>query len=388
MRVGILSMSTTTGTEDRLLTLPLDAWHRARGARMVPFAGYAMPVQYRGIIAEHEWTRQHASLFDVSHMGQIVVVGDGAASALERLLPADLAALRPGRLRYSLLLAENGGIRDDLMISRLSDGGDVEAFGLVVNGAMKMQDFQYLRAQLPSELAVTLAPGMALLALQGPEAAAVLASELAGDWSRVGFLEGTTAEWRGHELAVSRTGYTGEDGFEISLPGEAATAFADALLADERVQPAGLGARDSLRLEAGLPLCGHDIGMETDPVSAGLAFALSKRRREEGGYPGHERIARILAQGPERKRVGLSLEGRLPAREDAPVFIDAKQIGHVTSGGFSPTLGHPIAMAWLDAQHCAPGTAVEIAIRDRRVAATIVPMPFVPHRYYRRGAAE
>ncbi|WEK48352.1 MAG: glycine cleavage system aminomethyltransferase GcvT [Candidatus Andeanibacterium colombiense] len=369
--------------------LPLDGWHRARGARMVPFAGYAMPLQYAGphggIIAEHDWTRTSASLFDVSHMGQILIEGEGATAALERLLPADLAALKLGHIRYSLLLDEHGGIRDDLLVTKLTAG--VDRFSLVVNGATKADDFDYLRADLPRTVSLTMLQGVALLALQGPAAAAVLGDMIPGISPKLGFMRSVMRDWRGYRLNIGRSGYTGEDGFEISLSVAGAAAFADALLADERVRPAGLGARDSLRLEAGLPLYGHDLDRTTDPVSAGLAFAISKRRRAEGGYPGVARISQALAEGPARRLVGLLVEGRMPAREGAPVFAGPVAVGRATSGAFSPTLGRPIALANVESAHCAPGTFLELEVRGRRLAAEVVPLPFVPHRYHRAGAS-
>lgn len=367
------------------LTLPLDGWHRARGARMVAFAGYAMPLQYEGIIAEHLWTRENASLFDVSHMGQLVVSGAGAVAALESLLPADLSDLKPGRVRYSLLLDENGGILDDLMITRVGDG-----YQLVVNGATKWDDIAYLRERLPDEVTLTLLEDEALLALQGPKAAEALMRigvepESAGSSqaNALRFMQTGSFRWKENRLGISRTGYTGEDGFEISIAANAAAGLADALTAQPEVKPAGLGARDSLRLEAGLPLYGHDLTADTDPVSAGLAFAIPKRRRSDGGFPGAERIQSLLAGGPERVRVGLSLEGRMAAREGALVLASGGEVGRVTSGGFAPSLNHAIAMAYVDASHAEPGTAVELDNRGRRLNATVVPLPFRPHRYYR-----
>lgn len=368
--------------------LPLDAWHRSQGARMVPFAGYAMPIQYEGIVAEHEWTRTHAGLFDVSHMGQITIAGRGAAAALEMLLPADVGALKPGRVRYSLLLAGDGGILDDLMVTNIADSSDGEAFYLVVNGATKHNDIAHLRKYLPDTLIVTHLKDRALLAIQGPEAAAVLDEHIPGIADEIAFMQAARCDWNGASLSIARSGYTGEDGFEISLPAEAAETFADALLADERVKPVGLGARDSLRLEAGLPLYGHDLDASVDPVSADLAFAISKRRRETADYPGAERISALLARGPERKRVGLELDGRLPAREGALVFAGDAEVGRVTSGGFAPTLGRPIAMARLDAAHANPGSKLSVEVRSRRLDAAVVPLPFVPHRYHRSGAGK
>ena len=306
--------------DEDLAKLPLDAWHRAHGARMVPFAGYAMPVQYAGIVAEHEWTRVHASLFDVSHMGQLFVSGDGAEAALEALLPIDLATLELGALRYSLLLDDEGGILDDLIVARWRQG-----FLVVVNGATKHADIAHMRDRLPAGVALEHRQDEALLALQGPEAFAVLERHATGQWplSALTFMRGGPFAVGGVDAWISRTGYTGEDGFEISLPAAQA-----------------------------------------------------------------ERIAEILAAGPARRRVGLSLEGRLPAREGAVVFAGEAEAGRVTSGGFSPTLGHPIAMAYVDADRAAPGTTLAIEVRGRRLDAKVVPLPFVPHRYHRQGAGK
>ena len=365
--------------------LPLDAWHRAKGARMVEFAGYWMPVQYEGIIAEHLWTRESAGLFDVSHMGQLNVSGAGWAQALEALLPGDISALKPGRVRYSLLLAEDGGILDDLMVTNAGDHGY-----LVVNGATKWDDIGHLREFLPDEFTLSHLDEAALLALQGPKAADALArigiapflpdGPLPGDLS---FMQAGPFRWGEVPLGISRSGYTGEDGFEISVPAEHAAALADALCAQPEVKPIGLGARDSLRLEAGLPLYGHDLSEATEPVSAGLAFAISRRRRAEGGFPGAERILKLLAEGAPQVRVGLALEGRMAAREGALVYAGEAEVGRVTSGGFSPSLQHPIAMAYVDKAYAAPGTALELDNRGKRLAAKVVPLPFVPHRYHR-----
>jgi len=369
--------------------LPLDAWHRAKGARMVGFAGYEMPIQYEGILAEHEWTRTHAGLFDVSHMGQLTVSGDGAVEALEALLPADIASLKPGRIRYSLLLAEDGGILDDLMVTNRS-----HEFYLVVNGATKWDDIAHLREHLPDEVTLSHLDEHALLALQGPEAAAALgklgltpAFEGMPALDQLGFMQAGPFFWDGRPLGLGRSGYTGEDGFEISVRAKDVVALADALYARPEVKPIGLGARDSLRLEAGLPLYGHDLTAETDPVSAGLEFAISKARRQTGGFSGAERILRLLAEGTPTRRVGLSLEGRMAAREGADVFAGNLKVGSVTSGAFSPTLGHPIAMAYVAAAHSTEGTELEIEVRGKRLSASVVPMPFVPHRYHRKGAA-
>jgi aminomethyltransferase len=375
---------------DEQRPLPLDAWHRARGARMVPFAGYAMPIQYEGIVAEHEWTRSHAGLFDVSHMGQLFVSGDGAEAALEALLPIDLSTLELGALRYSLLLADadeggGGGILDDLIVARWRQG-----FFVVVNGATKHADIAHMRARLPAGVTLDHFEDRALLALQGPEASAALAPHVTGDWplAALTFMRGGQFALAGTDAWISRTGYTGEDGFEISIPAADAERVAELLCAEPEVKPIGLGARDSLRLEAGLPLYGHDLDRTTDPVSAGLGWAIARRRRTEGGFPGHVRVAAMLAAGPELRRVGLSLDGRLPAREGATVFAGETEVGRVTSGGFSPTLGHPIAMAYVGVADAGQGTALAIEVRGRRLDATVVPLPFVPHRYHRQGAGQ
>ncbi len=365
--------------------LPLDAWHREHGARMVPFAGYEMPIQYAGehggIVAEHNWTRENASLFDVSHMGQLALKGEKAAHELEKLLPGAISNLKPNKMRYSLLLTEAGGIIDDLMVTNTGPH-----LSLVVNGACKWDDIAHLREHLDDDVTLTHFDDFALLALQGPKAGAVL-EELIPGTGALTFMTAGLFEWNGVHLWVSRAGYTGEDGFEISVHESHVAKLADALVADERVNPAGLGARDSLRLEAGLPLYGHDLDLNTDPVSADLTFALSKKRREEGGYFGHKavaaRLADVAAGTLALKRVGLKLEGRMPAREGADVYAGDTKVGTVTSGGFSPTLGAPIAMAYVDAAHATEDTALECEVRGKRLAATVSPMPFVPHRYFR-----
>ena len=372
-------------SDDDLATLPLDAWHRAQGARMVPFAGYAMPIQYEGIVAEHEWTRRHAGLFDVSHMGQLFVSGDAAEAALEALLPIDLSTLELGALRYSLLLNPSGGILDDLIVSRWRQG-----FFIVVNGATKHADIAHMRESLPPGVTLEHFEDRALLALQGPEAFAALERHTTGHWplATLTFMRGGPFTVAGADAWISRSGYTGEDGFEISIAAAEAERIAGLLCAEPEVRPVGLGARDSLRLEAGLPLYGHDLGASTDPVGARLAWAVARRRREDGGFPGHARITAALAEGSGQRRVGLSLDGRLPAREGAAVYAGETAVGRVTSGGFSPTLGHPIAMAYVAADRAAPGTALSIEVRGRRLDAVVVPLPFVPHRYHRQGAGQ
>ena len=360
--------------------LPLDAWHRARGGRMVEFAGYHMPVQYEGIIAEHLWTRGHAGLFDVSHMGQLELSGEGLDAAVEALLPIDLSTLKLGMQRYSLLLDESGGVLDDLMVSRWP-----ESLYVVVNGATKWDDIAHLREHLPDEITLNHLDDRALLALQGPEAFAALERHVSGDYplSALTFMRFGRFELGGAEVSISRSGYTGEDGFEISLPGEAAERIAELLCGEPEVKPIGLGARDSLRLEAGLPLYGHDLSPETSPIEAGLQFAINKRRRSEGGFLGAERVLRELTEGAPRKWVGLTLEGRQAAREGAEVFAGKEKVGALTSGGFSPSLEKPIATAYVSAAQAAPGTALEIEVRGKRLAATVTALPFVPHRYHR-----
>lgn len=363
--------------------LPLDAWHRAKGARMVGFAGYHMPIQYEGIMAEHGWTREHAGLFDVSHMGQIGFSGEGVDEALEILLPADIKGLKPFRQRYSMLLDEDGGILDDLMVSRPGNGVfDGATIYMVVNGATKYDDMGWMIEHLPDEVVMNHMEDQALLALQGPEAGEAMAVLVPGT-AELTFMQCGAFDWNGVPLWISRSGYTGEDGFEISLPGDAATAFADALCALPQVKPIGLGARDSLRLEAGLPLYGHDLDPRVGTIGADLGFAIGKRRREEGGFIGHARVVKELAEGPGARRVGLNIEGRLPAREGAPIYAGDVMVGEVTSGGFAPSVGAPIAMGWVGLPHAAPGSALEIEVRGRRIAASVTPMPFVPHRYRR-----
>ena len=361
-----------------LQELPLDAWHRGKGARMVGFAGYHMPIQYEGIMAEHLWTREHAGLFDVSHMGQLAFTGEDVDTALENVIPASLRNLAVGRQRYSLLLDEEGGILDDLMVSRRPD--DIY---MVVNGATKYDDIGWLIEHLPDEVTMNLLDEHALLALQGPEAVTAL-SRLVTGVEQLYFMDCAGFTWEGHDLWVSRSGYTGEDGFEISLPAEAAAAFAEALCAQPEVKPIGLGARDSLRLEAGLPLYGHDLSPEISAIGADLGFAILKKRREAGGFIGYARVAQEVAEGAPVKRVGFAIEGKLPAREGAEIYAGVQKVGSITSGGHSPSLGVPIAMGWVDASQSAIGTALEIEVRGKRIAATVAPMPFVPHRYHRK----
>jgi aminomethyltransferase len=361
--------------------LPLDGWHRAQGARMVPFAGYAMPIQYEGIIAEHLWTRSSAGLFDVSHMGQVIVAGAEAQRGLESLLPTDLAILKDSKPKYSLLLNAEGGIIDDLMVTRRG-----EHFYLVVNGAVKGGDIEHMEAKLPRSVVIDHMKEQALLALQGPKAVDALV-RLAPEVSELTFMTAGAFSLGRVKAWISRSGYTGEDGFEISVPSIAVAELADLLCAQPEVKPIGLGARDSLRLEAGLPLYGHDLDHHTTPVEADLTFALSKRRRAEGGFPGWERIARELAGGALRKRIGLLVEGRQPVREGGAVLDgDGDEVGIVTSGGFSPSLERPIAMAYVPTAMAVDGSEISLSQRGKVFKGVVTPMPFVPHRYHRKGA--
>jgi len=372
-----MSMDVDQPTEQ----LPLDSWHRAKGARMVSFAGYEMPVQYEGIIAEHNWTRTNAGLFDVSHMGQLLVHGRDTARALEKLLPGDFQAQPDMKLKYSLLLAEDGGIIDDLMATRRG-----EDFYVVVNGATKHGDIHEFRTRLPRDVVVDYMKEQALLALQGPRAAEALETIVPGV-GELGFMEGRSFDWNGQPLWISRSGYTGEDGFEISVPAALAEDLAEQLIGNPLVKPIGLGARDSLRLEAGLPLYGHDLDHDTTPVMAGLTFAINKRRRADGGFAGAMRILAELENGPAQKRVGLDVDGRQPVREGALVLDgEGNEIGKVTSGGFSPTLQRPIAMGYVGAPFTEVGTALKLEQRGKLFDAVVTAMPFVPHRYHRKGA--
>jgi aminomethyltransferase len=361
-----------------LKTTPLDALHRRLGARMVPFAGYAMPLQYVGIMAEHTQCRTKAALFDVSHMGQAVLTGEGAAAALERLTPADVAGLKPNRQRYALLTAEDGGIRDDFMVANMGD-----RLFLVVNAACKDEDFAHIGAHLPPGVKLSVWTDRALIALQGPAAEGVMA-RLGPAAVVLPFMGVAEVAIAGIPCLVSRSGYTGEDGFEISAPAAEAERLADTLLADPDVAPAGLGARDSLRLEAGLCLYGNDIDRTTSPVEAALTWTIGKRRRSEWNFPGAERIRRELENGTNRLRVGILPEGRAPARAHTQIHAaDGTPIGEITSGGFSPTLNAPVAMGYVRRDLAADGTAVELAVRGKMLPARIAPMPFVPHRYKR-----
>ena len=359
--------------------LPLNDWHVAQGARMVPFAGYSMPIQYEGIMAEHLWTRSHAGLFDVSHMGQISLIGDNAAKALERIVPGAITTLKPGKMRYSLLLNDKGGILDDLMVTNAA-----KSLYLVVNGATKHDDIAYMQANLPDDVELVHLKEAALLALQGPKAVAAFARLVPGV-ADMYFMQAGPFMWGDIPLGISRSGYTGEDGLEISVPAEHAQTLADALIAMDEVKPVGLGARDSLRLEAGLPLYGHDLSPETLPVEANLSFALSKSRREAADYAGAKAVLAQYPDKAERMRVGLLIDGRQPVREGADVVdADGNIIGAVTSGGFSPSLERPIAMAYVPAALAATGSTVLLRQRNKIITSTVTNMPFVPNGYHRQ----
>jgi aminomethyltransferase len=367
---------------------PLNDWHIAQGARMVPFAGYSMPVQYKdGILTEHLWTREHAGLFDVSHMGQCFLIPkDGtfetAARALEKLVPADVLNLKPGQQRYSQFLNEDGGILDDLMITRLGFEGHQHWLYLVVNAACKDQDYAHMRARLPGDVELRIAENLALIALQGPEAVAVVAAH-APALASLPFMMSLDLPVGRHWCHVSRTGYTGEDGVEISVKAAEVADFTALLITDPRVKPIGLGARDSLRLEAGLCLYGHDIDTTTSPVEADLKWSIQKRRREGGGFPGAGRIQQELKAGPSRLRVGILPEGRQPAREGTEIFAAGRKIGVVTSGGFGPSVNGPVAMGYVESAFSKPETPVTLVVRGKELPARVQPLPFVPHRYFR-----
>ncbi len=365
---------------ETLKTTPLNAAHRALGARMVGFAGYDMPVQYDGVLAEHRWTREHAGLFDVSHMGQAKLRGADPFKSIEKLVPSDYQGLKPGKQRYSLLLNASGGMLDDLMAGKPDDDG----LFMVVNAACKDGDFAKIAGDLAGEAELERLNDRALMAIQGPEAAAAMAAH-EPKLAEMGFLDSTRMTLFGEDCFVSRSGYTGEDGYEISVPASAAERIWNTLLKDARVRPIGLGARDSLRLEAGLPLYGHDADETTSPVEASLTFALSKRRKEEANFPGAKRILAELAGDLKRKRVGLHVKEGAPAREGAEIADkDGNVIGRVTSGGPSPTLGHNIAMGYVPPAFAELGTDLNVVVRGKSLAAEVVAMPFVAQRYYRK----
>ena len=366
-----------------LARTPLYNLHVELGARMVPFAGYEMPVQYpTGVLKEHNHTRAQAGLFDVSHMGQVRLSGPDAAAALEMLVPVDIVDLPLNMQRYAMFTNEQGGIMDDLMVSNSGDH-----LFVVVNAACKQQDVAHLRKHIADRCKIDELSDRALLALQGPAAGAVMA-RLAPQVAKMIFMQTTRLTLAGAECFVSRSGYTGEDGFEISVPGDKAEELARLLLAQPEVAPIGLGARDSLRLEAGLCLYGHDMDETTSPVEASLSWALSKARRHDGarpgGYLGADVIMRQLVEGVARKRVGLLVKDRMPVREGAElVGPEGRVIGTVTSGGFGPTVGGPVAMGYVDVAHANIGAALQAIVRGKPVPVEVAKTPFVPQRYYR-----
>ena len=357
-----------------------------QGARMVPFAGFEMPVQFStGIIAEHNHTRNAAGLFDVSHMGQASIRGathETAARALEALVPADILGLEPGSVRYTQLTNPEGGIIDDLMVTRPLAPDDEGKLLLVVNASRKAVDYAWLTENLVP--AVTLVPvdDRSLLALQGPEAETILSSHCP-DAAAIPFMSALAAPFDGVDIQLSRSGYTGEDGYEMSIPTRHVAAVYEALLNHPEVKPIGLGARDSLRLEAGLCLYGHDIDETTSPVEADLVWSIGRHRRSEGGFIGAERILRELKEGPRRRRVGIRLEGRAPAREGTAIAVAGRTVGTITSGGFGPTVSGPLAMGYVETAFAAPGTPLELMVRGKPLAAAVAKLPFVAHRYKR-----
>lgn len=367
---------------EQLLQTALYDLHIERGAKMVPFAGFSMPVQFpMGIVKEHLHTRQQAGLFDVSHMGQVKLKGQNAATALESLTPVDIVDLGEMKQRYALFTNDQGGVMDDLMVTNAGDH-----LFVVVNAACKEQDITHMRKQI-GDCEIEVLENHALLALQGPEAAAVMA-RLVADSKQLVFMTAANLQIDGIDCFVTRSGYSGEDGFEISVPNKDALRLARTLLAQPEVEPIGLGARDSLRLEAGLCLYGHDLDTETTPVESSLLWALTKSRRSDGerpgGYPGADIIMKQITEGVSRKRVGIKPEGRLPVREGAVLLdSDGNEIGKVTSGGFGPSVGEPVAMGYVKTQYAVPNTALFALVRGKQVPVTVVKLPFVQQRYYR-----
>jgi aminomethyltransferase len=366
---------------------PLHDAHVALGAKMVPFAGYDMPVQYpTGVMAEHNWTREHAGLFDVSHMGQCSIIApdfDTACAALEKLVPADLKSLVPGQQRYSQLLNAAGGILDDMMITRSAWKGMEGGFYVVVNAGRKLGDYAHILSNLPDVVELKIWDDLALLALQGPKAEMVL-SALDAKARDIAFMHSQPLSLGGIEAHVSRSGYTGEDGFELSVRAEDAEKLWQLLLSHEAVKPIGLGARDSLRLEAGLCLYGHDIDETTSPNEAGLMWSIAKRRREEGGFIGATRVQNEIITGTKRRRVGIKPGGRAPAREGTVVQNAAgRAVGTITSGGFGPTVNGPVAMGYVETEYANEGTPLLLMVRDKALPAQVIKLPFVPNRFKR-----
>ncbi|MFZ2468907.1 MAG: glycine cleavage system aminomethyltransferase GcvT [Parvibaculum sedimenti] len=373
-------------SEETLQVTPLHALHIELGAKMVPFAGYDMPVQYKdGVLAEHLHTREAAGLFDVSHMGQAWIEGpdfETVARALEALVPGDLLGLAPGAIRYTLLLNDKGGIRDDLMVTRPAEAARANSLFVIVNAACKEADFAHIAANLPAGIALKPIRDRALIALQGPKAVDVF-RRFAPAGADMLFMTAQAMDVAGIPCLVSRSGYTGEDGYEISVPEKDAVALTKKLLGEPEVKPIGLGARDSLRLEAGLCLYGHDIDETTTPIEGALAWVIGKRRREEANFPGAKIILDQIANGAPRKRVGLLPEGKAPAREGTEIVAGGKVIGSITSGGYGPTVGGPIAMGYVDAAHAGVGTEVELMVRGKGRPAKVVAMPFTTKRFHK-----
>lgn len=374
-------------SDENLQRTPLYESHKALGAKLVPFAGYEMPVQYpTGVLAEHNWTRANAGLFDVSHMGQCFIMGPDfvtTSAAMEKLVPADIAGLAPHQQRYSQLLNESGGILDDVMITRAAYEGYEGWLYVVVNAGCKAQDYAHITHNLPAGVTFKAGEDMALLAVQGPKAEAVLAKH-APAIRELKFMYYESMNIAGITAHVSRSGYTGEDGFELSVWNKDVEKLWNLLLSDPDLKPIGLGARDSLRLEAGLCLYGHDIDETTSPIEAGLAWSIAKRRREEGGFIGAARVQKELAEGVLRKRVGIKPEGRAPAREGTEIqSVDGRKIGVITSGGFGPTVNGPIAMGYVDTQSSVHGTKINLMVRGIVMPATVVKLPFVPNGFKR-----
>ena len=369
---------------------PLFESHVALGAKMVPFSGYEMPVQYPlGVLKEHLWTREKCGLFDVSHMGQAALFADDrthetVARALEHLVPADIKNLAPGQQRYTQFLDDNGGIIDDLMVARPLDPKEAGTLALVVNAGCKDSDYVHIGRHLPNGVHLVPLEAWALLALQGPDVARIMA-DIAPTAETLAFMQTRAMIVAEIDCRVTRSGYTGEDGYEISVHEERARELWDFLVAHPSVQPIGLGARDSLRLEAGLCLYGHDIDTTTSPIEAGLQWSIQKRRRQEGGFAGSSRILHELNDGPQRLRVGIKPEGRAPAREGTEIFSEGgEKLGAVTSGGFGPSVNGPIAMGYVTASAATVGTKLNLMVRGKPLPATVVALPFQPHRYVRK----
>ncbi len=376
----------TKDTNDNLQKTPLYDLHVELGGKMVAFAGYSMPVQYPlGILKEHLQTRGKAGLFDVSHMGQAWLVGDNVITDLETLIPADIKGLKSGQQRYSQLLNDDGGILDDLMITKPVDENITDRLLLVVNAACKEEDFAHIKNKLGDKITIERLEDRALLALQGP-ASPKVAAKLFGDAVLTQpFMSQIITSCDGIECWVARAGYTGEDGYEISITNKDALTIAKKILADNDVEAIGLGARDSLRLESALCLYGNDIDVTTTPVEATLMWSVAKCRREEGGFPGHAKIMQQLADKPTRKRVGIMPEGRAPARQGTIIAdLDGNEIGVITSGGFGPSVGKPVAMGYVKTEFAKTGTVINLLLRGKKIPANIAKMPFVPAGFYRR----